>query len=172
MYTRGGIEMTEFKSLELLPNSDQLFIQQMVSCIQTILNQNEKLTKKRGEHYLDCLRTVEIIISEHELTYRKTHKTYTPIHDDFYTYLQTLKKLIFDSIERELVSNASFRTKNLRGAKVEDLYFYIHDLVHASLEDLEPFQGMINGHDILRYVELSFQYEPILKQEKREENEQ
>lgn len=55
-----------------------------------------------------------------------------------------------------MLKNEDFRKKNLRGAKVEDLYFFVEQLKRnaKSEKELEKIQ---------QFIEYKFDYEPVEK---------
>lgn len=55
-----------------------------------------------------------------------------------------------------LEKNISFRKKNLRGAKIEDLYFFV--------EKMKVENEFIKVEDVKKYIELKFDYEPKQKE--------
>lgn len=53
--------------------------------------------------------------------------------------------------------NKKFRKKNMKAAKVEDLYFYLSHLKQQETEN----EKLIS--EIQRFIEFNFNYEPVRK---------
>ena len=55
-----------------------------------------------------------------------------------------------------------FRYRNFRGAKIEDLYFYLQRIVEEDKENSEYVE------EIQRFIKYTFNYDPLEETEKKE----
>jgi hypothetical protein len=154
-----------FHSLETLDLIDQRFITNTLNLVNVLLEEKHSLKKKVVERYVNLLKESKSIIEEGEIKQLQMQTHGFSGHKQVLSYIDECIRKLYAKTESGLYQNITFRNKNLRGAKVEELYFKVYDLLKDSMEELEPFQGKVDGKEILNYIEEYFEYVPLYQKD-------
>lgn len=148
--------------IQTLNPQDKVYIEKTLQMIQEALNTEGEIPKERLEKYKELLFEVYQHITHHldDLLFPK--EIQEKIKEELLQYAHVLHAKLAAIKQKELIENQAFRTKNLRGAKVEDLYFAIRELMQKNEEDER--KGFVDGQTLLAFIEENFDYEPQYKQ--------
>lgn len=152
------------KQINYLKEHDKVFVENVINLIESAVITSQRIDKKRIEAYFNLLNDVEKIFEETKSNLSTDESENNKLYLESTNYLKDLRIKLYKLTEIELVENQVFRAKNLRGAKIEDLYFEIYGLIKETYVKQDGGnQGLIEGNEILRFIEENFDYKPIRK---------